>query len=71
MSAQAQRIAQAEERARLLARMGDAAMAEAYRDILLDRRNVDFSPYLVTAMRDIGVLPRLEAAMMQRQEDQS
>jgi len=45
-------------------------MAEAYCDILLDRRNLDFSPYLVSAMRDVGVLPRLEAALMKRQEAQ-
>jgi hypothetical protein len=68
MSRQAQLIAQADERAKVLARMSDEGMAEAYSETLLDSRNLNLSPYLVTAVRDLGLWPRLVDALAKREE---
>lgn len=69
MSEQTQRIAQADEQAKVLARMSDERMAAAYTEVLLDSTtNLNRSPYLVTAIRDLGLWPRLVDALAQREE---
>jgi len=56
-------MAQADERAKALARLSDDHLVKAYKDALLDPKNLNFSPYLVTSIRELGLWPRLERSL--------
>jgi hypothetical protein len=66
MSLQRHRIESADRRAKELAQMNDLQFADTYVATLLSRENIHFSAYLVTAVRDLGLWPRLETALAAR-----
>jgi hypothetical protein len=57
-------VAKARQRANQLVALTDPQFAEAYRATLKDSNNLHFSPYLVTAIREIdGMWERLALAL--------
>lgn len=59
----------AQQHARSLIKVTDEQLIDEYIRILTDPRERDFSPYLVTHIREQGLWDRLERAHLKRRRD--